>query len=401
MFTPMNHQLIISEQATKILKKLGYVYIYGQPRSGKTLTAILVAENCNIKNVMVLTKKAAIPGWAKFISADLKHNYTIINYEQLGKLVGSNIKLNYNPQDYQLVIVDESHNFGAFPKPTLRYKLLRAFCKDLPHIHLSGTPIIESPCGIYHQMHISKFSPFSGISNFYRFHDKYGVKESIYVRGQPIIQYKGYKPELLDYIETFTLYMSQEDAGITIKAEDKIHYIELSDDVKAMYNTFIQKKLIENEEINYALDTPMKLRIMLHQLEGGVLKIENKPYIIHNNKIDYIKANFGDSDDIGIMSHFTAEQDYLKANFKHAQIFSSNAHAEGVDLSYLKHFIIYSSDYSGARFVQRRDRIINMNGSNTTIVHHLIVKKAISEQIYNTVSKKLDFNNTTFKSQLL
>ena len=398
MFTPMNHQIIAASQALSILKKLGYVYIYGQPRSGKTLISILMAEECNVQNVMILTKKNAIPGWQKFISNDLKHNYTIINYEQLGKIENKKVIVNYDRNNYQLCIIDESHNYSAFPKPSQRYLVLRSFCINMPHIHLSGTPVIESPCGIYHQMNISKYSPFKDFTNFYRFHDKWGIKSITYIRGQPITQYKDYKPELLDYIENFMVYMSQEDAGITDKAQDKVHYVTLCSQAKELYNIWLNDKVIRIAGIEYPLDTPMKLRLALHQLEGGTIKINNQGYELFTDKVAYIKKEFGDSSDMGIMSHFVAEQQMLKKHFKYANIYSSNAHAEGIDLSYLKHFIIYSSDYSGARFVQRRDRIININGSNTTTVHHILVKNAISEQVYNVVSNKLDFNNSTFRS---
>lgn len=56
-----------------------------------------------------------------------------------------------------------------------------------------------------------------------------------------------------------------------------------------------------------------------------------------------------------------------------------------------------SSGYSGAKFIQRRDRIVNIKGSNTTIVNHILVKGAISEQVYKQVSKKEDFNNSTYQ----
>ena len=55
------------------------------------------------------------------------------------------------------------------------------------------------------------------------------------------------------------------------------------------------------------------------------------------------------------------------------------------------------SDYSGAKHIQRRERIININGSNTLKVIFLLVKGAISQQVYATTSKKLDFNNAMFK----
>lgn len=396
---PYRHQIIAAEAAVRILKRLGYVYIFGQPRCGKTLTSILVAEQgTQVKNVMVLTKKNAIDGWLKFTqNPNLKKNYTVINYEQLGAITCSKISFKYHPQDYQLVIVDESHNYGKFPKPSNRYKILHAFTGNKPHIHLSGTPIIESPCSIYHQMKIGLYTPFKH-NNFYRFHDDYGIKATKYYGGMAIIEYKGYKPELLKYVDSFTVKMTQDDAGITEKASDVIHYIDLSEATKRYYNDVLMTNIIEMDGETHLLDTTLKLRTALHQIEGGAIKLGEDYYDLgFRDKINYILSNFGDEDNIGIMCHFIGEQKLLKSIFSKAKIYSSSAHAEGVDLSHLSHFIIYSSDYSGAKFVQRRERIINMNGSNTTLVHHILVKRGVSEQVYKAVSGKADFNNSVFE----
>lgn len=394
---PYRHQIIAAEAASRIMKQYGYVYIFGQPRCGKTLTAILIAEmSTKVESVMVLTKKNAIDGWKKFIHDGLTKKYTVINYEQLGTITGTRVNFKYRPADYQLVIVDESHNYGKFPKPSLRYKILRAFAINMPHIHLSGTPIIESPCSIYHQMNISRYSPFRH-PNFYRFHDEFGRKSIKYYGGMQIVEYKEYQPKLLDYIKFFTVNMTQEDAGITEKATDQLHYIELEPATKLFYNDVCRTNIINFGDEQILLDTTLKLRTALHQIEGGALKVGDDYYDLHyREKVNYILDRFGDSELVGIMCHFIGEQKVLKSIFKNAKIYSSNAHAEGVDLSHLEHFIIYSSDYSGAKFVQRRERIINMQGSNTTTVHHLLVKGGVSEQVYNAVSNKLDFNNSLF-----
>ena len=89
MITPYPHQESFAELCWQKLKELGYVYLAGKPRSGKTYTSILVAEkSTKISRVLILTKKAAIPGWNKFIANNnlLKHKYTVINYEQIGTI---------------------------------------------------------------------------------------------------------------------------------------------------------------------------------------------------------------------------------------------------------------------------------------------------------------------------
>lgn len=420
MITPYKHQIEKAEQCWNILKEKGYVYLAGKPRSGKTLTSLLIAETSTaIKSVLILTKKAAIPGWEIFlVGMTLKHTYKVTNYEQVGKWDSTKRKaiLKLNPKDYDLVIIDESHNLGTVGKSSGRYKAIKSLCYELPHIHLSGTAIVESPNSIYYQMSISKYNPFK-FKNFYDFFRVYGKPYYIKAAGREIAQYNKFKPELLNEIDKFTVYMTQEEAGISkdCMAVDKLHYVELESSTKELYNTlqkdciakidkYMLNKDIEYNSLSYELvcDTTMKLRTSLHMLESGVAKIEDKYIELGNTeKIDYIMSTFGDAEDVGIMCHFIGERRLLEKYFKKAKIYSSTAHSEGVDLSHLHHFIILSSDYSGSKFIQRRDRIINTEGSNTTIVNHILVKKAISEQVYNKVSKKLDFNNSTYENEAL
>lgn len=414
--TPFKHQIEKAEACWNLLKSLGYVYLAGKPRSGKTLTSLLVAEkSTKISSVLILTKKNAIPGWNKFISDEelnLQHTYYATNYEQAHKL---------NKADYDLVIIDESHNLGTLAKPSNRIKTIRTLCWELPHIHLSGTAIVESPNGIFHQMTISKYRPFKH-KNFYDFHREFGKPYYIKAAGREINQYdKADIEKLMPIIDSFTVYMTQEDAGIdsSVQAVDKVHYVELGVKTKHLYNT-LQKDNIVNvyhpkgldpygqfyggplTEYELVCDTTMKLRTSLHMLESGVAKIGDDYIELGNlEKVNYVKETFGDTKDTGIMCHFVGERKLLEKHFKNAAIYSSSSHAEGVDLSHLKSFVIMSSDYSGSKFIQRRDRIVNINGSNTTTVHHILCKGAISEQIYTKVSKKEDFNNSTYKRKAI
>lgn len=406
---PFTHQVDNANKCWDILKTTGYVYLAGKPRSGKTLTSILVAEKSSkISSVLVLTKKAAISGWEKFTNdseLSLQHKYTITNYEQAHKL---------KSKDYQLVIIDESHNLGTLAKPSQRIKTIQKLCYQMPHIHLSGTAIVESPNSIYHQMTISKYTPFAH-RNFYDYFREFGKPYYIKAGGREITQYdKCDIDTLMPIINSFTVYMTQEDAGIdkSLQAIDKCHYVQLCDDTRSLYNELQEHNIIDIstsftvqgmtywKEYELVCDSVMKLRVSLHMMESGVAKIDDEYIMLGNTeKIDYIKETFGDVEDTGIMCHFVGEQLLLKKHFKNARLYSSSAHAEGVDLSHLKNFVILSSDYSGSKFIQRRDRIINVKGSNTTTVHHILVKGAISEQVYKRVSKKEDFNNSTYEEQ--
>ena len=134
-------------------------------------------------------------------------------------------------------------------------------------------------------------------------------------------------------------------------------------------------------------DNVSRLRTVLHQLEGGTVKNGDVGYVLANReKADYILKQFGDSKDLVIMYNYKAELTKLEAIFKRALLLQATSYAEGVDLSMYKHLVIYSQDFSTARHTQRRARQANMDRREAITVHFLLVKKALSEQVYKTVS---------------
>jgi ERCC4-related helicase len=75
----------------------------------------------------------------------------------------------------------------------------------------------------------------------------------------------------------------------------------------------------------------------------------------------------------------------LKEHFKNARILQGTSYAEGVDLSMYETLIIYSMDYSTAKYSQRKARQANMARVDDINVIYLLMKGAISDQVYTTV----------------
>lgn len=367
------HQIEKSDECYTILKETGLVYLAGEVRSGKTLTAILTAEKAKVSDILVFTKKAAIEGWMKF-QPFMTKNYHITNYEQASKL---------NKDDYDLIIVDEAHNLGAVGKPSKRVKDIRKLAYDKPVILLSGTPHAETKASLYHQMCITQYSPFNNFTNFYRFFDVFGVLDSKWIAGRMLKVYTKTKPELDAYLEDYWVKMTQADAGIKTVQEEEVHYIDLDPTTRAIYNELLEHQVatIRGEEV--VCDTDMKLRVTLHQLEFSRAHIQ------------YITENFKGK--VALMAHFIDQQKLLELTYPEFDVFSSNKHKEGVDLSMYDHFVIVSNDYSGAGHLQRMQRNVNVNNTKPTKVHHLLVKDGISDQVYKAVSQKKDFNNSVFE----
>ena len=121
MFRFRHYQEDIIRRATDMVKSHGFVYLAMEVRTGKTLTSLGICKEVGAKNVLFLTKKKAISS----IQGDYdmyapNYDLTVINYESMHKA----------PQvKWDVVVLDEAHGLGAFPKPSKRAKAVFTLIK--------------------------------------------------------------------------------------------------------------------------------------------------------------------------------------------------------------------------------------------------------------------------------
>jgi superfamily II DNA or RNA helicase len=130
-----DYQIEISDRAAKLLKYHKIAYLALEVRTGKTITSLAAAYKFGAQKVLFCTKKKAIDDiieQAKNMGYDME--IYITNFEQLHKV----------EYGWDVVIVDEAHGLGAFPRPSKRAKELKRICAATPIIFLSGTPTPES-----------------------------------------------------------------------------------------------------------------------------------------------------------------------------------------------------------------------------------------------------------------
>lgn len=407
---PFKHQTEISLQAYGLLKRYGWVYLAMQERTGKTLTSILVAEMSKCTNILVITKAKALKGdddkdivsakggWAGALNLYLKvlsvnqvwktptKTYTIVNYESLHKVSGK----------YDLVIIDEAHSkIAAYPKVSLTWNKVYAFTKGKPIIYLSATPSAQSHSQLYHQLKLCTFSPWAKYKNFYDWFTAYGIPEVKRIGGgQQIVVYDKCRDDLIQKIkDTFFISYTRKQLGFKVEPVNVKVYIEPSPYTKKLYNILSNDKVITADkfmvdvECDYIADSVIRHRVGMHQIEGGTLKISDTQSIKLGNteKIDWIKKEYGDSSNIVIFYQFVHEEILLKEHFNNARILQGTSYAEGVDLSMYETLIIYSMDYSTAKYSQRKARQANIARVDNINVIYLLMKGAISDQVYTTV----------------
>lgn len=394
------------------------VYLAMEERTGKSLTALLIAEGIEVRSILIITKKKALKGWQELLAQyKTDKDFVLMNYHQAWKAIGT----------YDLVILDESHNYlSAYPKigataeqlkvqrkkgnPNKNiYDAVKKLTFQKPIIYLSATPYAQGPQLLYHQLALSSWTPFR-YTNFYNWFRAFGISYQIEVRGRKVNQYDRCKSDLVvQMCEHFFITKTRKELGFEFDPVDKLHYIPLAPDTRAIYNELLEHKLVDLDEYHEPLvcDTVMKLRTSLHMLEGGVAKIDflgKANYLILSNyeKIWYIKKHFGDKKSMVIMYNYKAELTKLQSQFKKATLLQATSYAEGVDLSHYDDLLIYSQDFSTARHTQRRARQCNKQRTKPITIHYLLVKGGLSEQVYKTVSvNKKNFVDSVFIEEKL
>ena len=387
--TYLPHQIETSDKCAAVLTDKGVCLLQGEMRTGKTRTALRTLDLLGAERPLIVTKKAAIGGWLSEIKATGYGNAYVTNYEQCAKL---------HADDYDFVVVDESHAISRPGKPTQRWKHLRRISWDKPVLLMTGTPSTESLLQLYYQFALSTKSPLR-YKNFYEFFRVWGIPSQIRLNGRWIEQYKKARPELLTRVAPWVVTLTQDQAGITHKALDKVHLVPLGAATKGLIATIQRDKVATLAPgVMFAAESDMAERVAIHQIEAGAVLVDERLIDLPNAEvIDYIKKTWGDSEGLALMAHFRSTRMKLEKHFPKASIFSSVAHAEGVSLSDFEHFVIVNSDYSGAKFVQRRDRGVNINKRTDAVVNHIVTDGGVSKHVYSAVSKKLDFTLKNYR----
>lgn len=407
VMTPYDYQTELAKHAFAILKDYGIVYLAMEERTGKSITGLLVLEESKlVTNVLVITKKKALDGWQETLAGCpwLIKKYQVVNYHSAHKV---------DPTFYDAIILDEAHTYiSSYPKRGKIWKDLCLICHNRPIVYMSATPYAQGIQLLFNQFALSVYSPWTSYRDFYAWYkvyakrDKNGQTDALWLGGRRIETYKkvDYDKALKD-VEHLFITKTRKSLGFEQEPEDVIHYLTLAESTKAAYNILLKHRVLEFEvdgkDYTLVADSKIKLRYALHMLEGGVLKVDDN-YICLNmrEKIDYILDKWGDTDKVTIMYQYIAEGDKLKSVFKNASILQGTSYAEGVDLSHIEHLIIYSQDFSTAKHTQRRARQANKKRTQAIKVHFLLVKKAVSSQVYNSVSKnKVNFVDSLFEQE--
>ena len=409
-----DYQIKISAQAAEVLDHKKIVYLAMEVRTGKTLTALNTAKLFGAKKVLFLTKKKAISSiqW-DYDNFGFDFDLTIINDESLHLVPNIDKK----GDGFDLIIHDEHHRFGAYPKPNKVAQLFKKRYSKLPMIFLSGTPTPESHSQWFNQFWVSDYSPFKQYTNFYKWAIDYvDVKEKRL--GYAVIKdYSQAKESLIKrVIQNYLITFTQSQAGFITSVNEMILECEMQPITNLIINKLKKNLVVKNTDGQVILgDTGVKLQQKHLQIASGTCKFEDgSSKIIDNSKALFIKEKFSDHK-IAIFYKFKEELNMLKEVFKDklttdlddfnnsdkwiALQFLSGR--EGVSLKMADYIVAINIDFSATTYFQFRDRMTTMDRKENTLfwVFSKDTKdlKSIERVVYQSVLNKKDFTISIYK----
>jgi len=397
------YQKKIIKDASNVISLHRFVYLAMEVRTGKTLTSLGIAEELDVDNVLFLTKKKAISSITSDYELMCPNSFSlfIINYESIHK--APNIK-------WDMIILDEAHGLGAFPKPSKRAKQVSELIrKNNPFVCLlSGTPTPESYSQMYHQVYGIPNNPFKEYKNFYRFCDDHVNKTQKRINGFMINNYSDGRQSINDLMKPYMISYTQQQAGFSSEIEEEILTVRVN--TGDLCRQLKKDLVIEMDDEAILADTGVKLMSKLHQMYSGTVKFESgKSVVLDTSKADFIKWKF-EGNKLGIFYKFKAELDALKQVFgddictdletfnstdKHIalQIVSGR---EGISLRNADFIVFYNIDFSATSYWQARDRMTTKD-RNYNKVYWLFSEGGIEKKVYRTVIQKKDYTLRHFK----
>tara|TARA_R110000823_G_scaffold1363_4_gene5252 strand:- start:8869 stop:10104 length:1236 start_codon:yes stop_codon:yes gene_type:complete len=405
-----DYQLEIIDKGVDVIKKYDFVYLAMEVRTGKTLTSLGICDKLGATNVLFVTKKKAIgsiEGDHKMFNP--KFAISVINYESLHKIDVVN-------QIFDVVILDEAHGLGAFPKKSKRCDSIRRLVaiSKAKVILLSGTPTPESYSQIYHQVNFIPKNPFKQFVNFYKFAQKYVDVKQRKINSFFINDYSCGKKEILDIMKPYMISYSQKEAGFVVQTDEEILYVDIKQETRGLIRKITKDLVIEGKDEVVLADTPVKLMTKVHQLCSGTIKFESgRSMVVDYTKAEYICEKFKDQK-IGIFYKFKEELAALKKVFDDdlctdLETFNSTSKSialqivsgrEGISLRKAEALVYYNIDFSATSYWQSRDRMTTKDRLHNKI-YWVFSKGGIEDDIYKAVVKKKDYTLNHFKKDLL
>lgn len=423
--TPRDYQESSAQEYRLVLLRQKLLYMAWEVRTGKTATALRTAQLLqgeqpnNQFKVLFITKKTAIGSINRdYEDFGMRFKFVCINYESNHKIDMREI------ERFDVVIIDEAHKLGMYPKPTKYWTELKGFIDEHTYvILLSGTPAAESQSQLFHQLTISPHSPWRDYKNFYSWAREFVTVKQVNHGAGMVNDYSVAKTELVQpHLDGVMFIKTQKECKIfnqTVK--ENVLWVKMSTVTESMVARLLRDRVIVGKDPTKTIvaDTSVKLQQKLHQLCSGTIKFdvnddgEQESMTIDNSKAIAIQKKFKGKQ-IAILYQFIQEGVMLEETFPNftrdweeferdpsrpflGQIRSKR---EGISLWKADALIYFNIDFSAVSYLQGRDRLTKQERTVENNVWFVQGdhEDAIEPKIYDRVIAKEDYHNKLFRS---
>jgi hypothetical protein len=408
------YQREIVERGTDILLSNSIIYLAMEVRTGKTITALSIAQKVKAISVLFVTRKKAMSSIEKdYEAVKFPFELDLINYESMHKLTPEEI------DEFDLVICDEAHCLGAFPLPSERTKQLRQIVGNRLLILLSGTPTPESWSQLYHQLYLSAHSPWKHYRNFYAWAKDFVTVKKRYIYNREINDYTNADREKIE-ADTKHLFISftQEEAGFEQMVEEEIMEVPMSNKTYVAADRLRKDKVLKTSEGMVVADTAVKVMSKLQQIYSGTVIVdetetgEPTAQVFDVTKAETIRDKFA-GQKIAIFYKFKAEEMAIRSVFGTRVVDTPESFAmsgqnavyisqiqsgrEGINLSSADCLVMYNIDFSAVSYWQARARLQSKDRTKPAKVYWVFAIDGIELKIYERVKDKKDYTLHHFK----
>jgi hypothetical protein len=408
------HQITAAADLLARVSRDGWAYLAGEVRTGKTLTVLTVARELGCQRVLFLTKKKAIASIERDRDAlGIPAGQVVVtNFEQAHRQGG---------RDWDLLILDEAHCCGAYPRPSLRWRQISALRYDRC-ILLSGTPSPESLSQLYHQIRLGSLARLSTAvpwpqTTFYRWASSgfVTIRTKRVGTGQEVNDYSAANEDrIMADLAPHMVTMTQAEAGFAVQITEQIHRVRMAPDTYRLAAA-IMRDSIANLPNGSAVvaDTAAQQMSKLRQLYSGTVI----PYgggdgiILDTSKVRYI-LNRITGGRLAILYCFQAEGVMLRQAYgtlatespeefaaRQDSVFIGQVQAsrEGVNLSPADDLVFLGIDYSALSYLQGRDRASAIGRTVPPRVHWILAANSLELQVYDRVRAKETYTTTHYR----
>lgn len=411
-----DYQISAIERCVETLADTGIVYLAAETRTGKTAITLSSIEALpGNRRTLFLTKKKAIESIVRdYEDLDCSFWVDVLSHQSAHKANGN----------YDVIVLDESHSAGAYPKPSLLARKVRLLARAASYvIFLSATPSPESFSSLFHQFWIAgKSSPWSAYPNFYKWAKDYvKVEQKRIGPGVTVNDYSNAdKDRIRCDISPYVVSLTQKEAGFRSEIGERELFVAVACEVDELIRELKKDRVIvfDGGLGTVKADTMAKLKSKLHQLSSGTVKLDNGTALtICTAKADAIERDMmerGISKAV-IFYKYKEELNAIKSidwdeitddpgRFQEMEsgVFACQylSGREGIRLDTADVIYMYSVDFAYLSYEQTKNRIQSFERKTRPEIVWVLSRQGICRNVLSTVRAKKDYTSYYFRRDL-